>query len=145
MARVGRRARVEWAGNLGSGGGKVSLGSRGILEESPVAWASRTEQPGGKTYPGELMAAAHSSCYAMAPSVTLAEEGNEPEQLSVEATCAFDNEVLKVSSVDLEVRGAVEGISQEDFQEFAAQAEELCPVSNAIRGNVEVRVDARLS
>jgi lipoyl-dependent peroxiredoxin len=111
MARVERSARAEWVGDLGSGGGKVSLGSSGILQESPVTWASRVQQPAGKTSPEELIAAAHSSCYAMALSVTLAEKGNEPERLSVEATCAFDDEALKVASVDLEVQGVVEGIS----------------------------------
>jgi osmotically inducible protein OsmC len=114
------------------------------MGEMPVTWASRTERSDGKTSPEELIAAAHGSCFAMALSNVLAEGGTPPERLEISAVCTFDVDNIKVSSVDLDVRGDVPGIDAEDFQGAVEQAEQGCPVSNALRGNVEMRVSASL-
>ncbi len=78
MANVECEAHVVWQGNLAQGSGNLSEGS-GVLQDTPVTFAARTEQPGGKTSPEELIAAAHATCYAMALSVTLTQQGIEPE------------------------------------------------------------------
>jgi osmotically inducible protein OsmC len=144
MANVERRANVIWEGDLFGGNGSLSEGS-GVLNDSPVTFAARTQQPEGKTSPEELIASAHATCYAMALSNTLAEGGNAPEQLEVEAACVLDDEALKITTMDLTVRGTVPGLGgQEDFENAAQQAEDLCPVSNALRGNVEIRLHATL-
>ena len=146
MANAERRAHVVWEGNLARGTGRLTADSSKVVEEVPVTWASRVERPDGKTSPEELIAAAHASCYSMALSHTLAEGGNAPERLEVEAVCTFDDESLKITTVDLNVRGTVPGIGgQEDFENAAHQADQLCPVSNALRGNVEIRVNASLA
>lgn len=80
----------------------------------------------------------------MALSNTLAEKGTPPERLEVDAVCTLDNEALKITTVDLEVRGVVGDIGNQDFENAAREAEQSCPVSNALRGSVEIRLQAHL-
>ncbi|MEW6636211.1 MAG: OsmC family peroxiredoxin [Actinomycetota bacterium] len=144
MATAERRANVVWKGNLAQGTGDLDLASSKAVESLPVTWAARTERPDGKTSPEELIAAAHASCYAMALSATLEQGGNEPEELRVNAAVTFDVDNLKVTTSVLDVRGRVPGFDEEDFRQAAEQAEQLCPVSNALRGNVDIRLSATL-
>jgi osmotically inducible protein OsmC len=143
MAMVEREAHVIWQGDLAQGSGSLSEGS-GVLNEAPVTFASRVESPGGKTSPEELIAAAHATCYAMALSNTLAEKDTPPDRLEVDAVCTLDDQQLKITSVNLDVRGAVPGISEEDFENAAREAEQVCPVSNALRGNLDIQLQTRL-
>ena len=144
MAVAERRANVVWNGNLFQGSGTFDLASSEAAQGLPVTWASRTERPDGKTSPEELIAAAHASCFAMAFSNTLAEQGNEPEELNISAVCTFDVDQLKITTMVLEVHGRVPGLDAEGFQNAAEQAEQGCPVSNALRGNVDIQVHASL-
>ena len=118
----------------------------GALPDFKVTWVSRTEAPGGKTSPEELLAAAHASCYAMALSATLARKRTPPERLNVTAQCTFDKvgDGFKVTTMELTIHGKVPGLEQSTFQEVAQIAENSCPISNAIRNNVEIRLIARL-
>src|SRR5215211_1713760 len=143
MAVAERRAELVWEGDLARGGGKFTVGS-GAMGEMPVTWASRTERSDGKTSPEELIAAAHASCFAMALSGVLAEGGTPPERLEISVVCTFDIDNVRVASVDLDIRGRVPGLDAEDFRNAVEQADEGCPVSNALRGNVEIRVNASL-
>jgi osmotically inducible protein OsmC len=143
MTMAERRAEIVWEGNLPRGGGKFTVGS-GAMGEMPVTWAARTERPDGKTSPEELIAAAHGSCFAMALSNVLDQGGTPPERLEISAVCTFDVDNVKVSSSHLDIRGRVPGIDAEGFQSAVEQAEQGCPVSNALRGNVEMRVNASL-
>ena len=145
MANVERRAHVEWDGDLASGSGTLTEDDSGVLTNSPVTFASRTQRPDGKTSPEELIASAHATCYAMALSHTLAEKGNAPEHLEVSAVCTLDDQQLKITTVDLNVRGRVPGLGdQQDFENAAREAEQLCPVSNALRNNVAINLNATL-
>jgi lipoyl-dependent peroxiredoxin len=146
MAEAQRRAATVWEGDLAHGSGTVTLQSSGAAEDLPVTWASRTERSNGKTSPEELIAAAHSACFSMSLSHTLAENGTPPERLETSATCTFAQAESgwKVSSVELTVRGTVPGIDKTAFREAAAQAKDGCPVSGALKGNVEVSVIAEL-
>ena len=146
MLKAERRADVVWEGDLLHGSGTiVSVGS-GALGALPVTWASRTERSDGKTSPEELMAAAHAACYAMAFSHALAQAGTPAERLSVSATCTFEQVEggFKISTMDLAVRGKVPGLDEAGFEKVAQQAEQGCPVSNALRNNVQIRVNAHL-
>jgi len=145
MPAAERQARVVWDGNLVKGTGVLSLGT-GVLREQPVSWASRVERPDGKTSPEELLAAAQASCYAMALSHTLTEKGTPPDRLDVAATATADfvGGGLKVTTMDIQVRGWVRGIDQAQFEQIARDAEQGCPIANAIRNNVEIRVHAQL-
>ena len=146
MTRAERRAEVVWEGNLLQGHGKVVSVGSGALGELPITWASRTERSDGKTSPEELLAAAHAACYAMAFSHTLAQAGTPAERLTVSATCAFEQveSGFKVTTMDLDVRGRVPGLDQAGFDKVAQQAEQGCPVSNALRNNVQILVTAHL-
>lgn len=146
MPMAERRAEVIWEGNLTEGQGRLTSGT-GILRDQRVTWAARTEDPAGMTSPEELLAAAHASCYAMAFSGALARGGTPPARLRVTAVCALDRKPeggVKVSTMDLHVRGVVPGLDQAGFEAAARQGEQGCPISNAIRNNVEIRLKAEL-
>lgn len=140
-----RTADVTWEGDLLTGNGKVDVSS-GVLPEFSVSWASRTEQPAGKTSPEELLAAAHASCFAMAFSATLARNRTPPKRLHVTATSTFDKvgDGWKVTKMALNVQGIVPGLDQQKFSELAKTAEKGCPISNALRNNVEITVESKL-
>ena len=144
MAAI-RRAEVHWNGDLMTGSGTVSAVSSGAFTDLPVSWAARTESP-DRTSPEELVAAAHASCYAMAFSGRLARAGTPPTSLEVSAEVTFDKLEAgwKVTSSHLTVRGVVPGISAADFAAEAEAAKEGCPISGALKGNVELSVDASL-
>jgi osmotically inducible protein OsmC len=145
MATAERRANVVWRGDLFKGSGTFDLASSGAAQDLPVTWASRTERHDGKTSPEELITAAHASCYAMALSNVLAQMGNEPEELNISAVCTFDVDQVKVTKMVLDVRGRVPGLDAEGFQSAAERGEEACPISNALRGNVDIQLNASLA
>lgn len=141
-----RSADVTWTGDLLTGTGTVSAVSSGAFSALPVSWAARTESPAGKTSPEELVAAAHASCYAMAFSGALARAGTPPERLAVSADVTFDKLEAgwRIVSSALTVRGVVPGMSNEDFVAAADAAKDGCPISQALKGNVALSVDAAL-
>ena len=141
-----RSATAVWENDLLKGRGEVS-GSSGALPKLPVSWAARTESSGGKTSPEELLAAAHAACYSMALSAGLGRRQKPPERLSVTATCTFDKvgDGWKVTKMELDVTGKVPGLSATEFLESAEAAKVGCPISGAIKGNVEVTLTARLA
>ncbi len=137
-----RQAEVIWQGNLTQGSGRLKVGS-GAFGEQSITWAARAERPDGKTSPEELIAAAHAGCYAMALSNTLNKEGTPPEQLIVNAICTLDQG--KITTMRLDVQGKVPGLDAAAFQQIAQRAEQSCPVSNALRNNVQIQLNARLT
>lgn len=141
-----RRAEVTWSGDLSTGQGTVSAISSNAFSDLPVSWAARTEAPEGKTSPEELVASAHASCFAMAFSGGLARAGTPPERLSVSAEVTFDklDAGWRVVSSHLTVRGVVPGITNEAFVAAAEAARDGCPISQALKGNVALSVDAAL-
>jgi len=145
MAAV-RRAHATWEGDLLSGNGVVSAESSSAFSKLPVTWASRTESSDGRTSPEELVAAAHASCYCMALSAGLARAGSPPEKLEVDAVVTFDkvDDGFKVVSSRLTVRGRVPGADSEGFAKAAEAARDGCPISQALKGNVELSVEATL-
>ena len=145
MATAERRADVVWRGDLFKGSGTFDLASSGAAQDLPVTWASRTEHHDGKTSPADRITAAHASCYAMALSNVLAQMGNEPEELNISAVCTFDVDQVKVTKMVLDVRGRVPGLDAEGFQSAAEQGEQGCPISNALRGNVDIQLNASLA
>jgi lipoyl-dependent peroxiredoxin len=138
-----RKAEVTWQGDLMSGSGVIDRVGSGAFAPLDVTWASRTEEPSGRTSPEELIAAAHASCFSMAFAHALAQAGNPPEKLSTSATVTFVPGTGITRSA-LEVTGTVPGIDETAFREAADQAKDGCPVSQALKGNVELSVEARL-
>jgi osmotically inducible protein OsmC len=140
-----RRAQTTWEGDLASGSGTFTVGT-GSIGPQEVSWKARTEEPGGKTSPEELLAAAHASCFSMALSGGLARAGTPPRRLETEAVVTFDktNGGWGVTKSVLKVRGDVPGADEQAFRQAAEDAKENCPISQALKGNVELTVDAAL-
>jgi osmotically inducible protein OsmC len=147
MAGAQRTATATWNGDLMNGSGKVHLDTSNAAEDLPVTWTSRTAEAGGRTSPEELIAAAHASCYAMAFSHALAGAGHTPDQLEVRATSNFEktDAGFRLTTMRLHVRGKVPGIADQDFRSIAEKARDDCPVSNALKNNVAIELDAALT
>ncbi|MGH8960335.1 MAG: OsmC family peroxiredoxin [Jatrophihabitantaceae bacterium] len=144
MSIAQRTAQTTWEGSLAGGAGKVRAGS-GALDGLDVTWAARTEQPGGRTSPEELAAAAHSSCFAMALALRLGERHTPPQRLQVEATVTLDEVggLPTIVSSLLLVRGQVSGLDADGFQQAVDEAAALCPVSRLFAG-ARISVEAML-
>lgn len=140
-----RSAKAVWDNDLAKGSGHVA-GTSGALPDLPVSWAARTEAPGGKTSPEELLAAAHASCFCMALSAALGRAGTPPTRLQVTAEVIFDKvgEAWTVTTSQLQVVGKVAGTDAAKFAEAAKGASENCPISRALKGNVAISVTAKL-
>ncbi len=145
MVLARRRAEVGWKGTIEEGRGSFTVGSW-MVGEIPVTWSSRMSPEEESTSPEELMAAAHASCYAMALSLVLGERGTPPESVDVQAACALDavSEGFRITTMDLEVCGRVPNLDAEGFRSAAEYAHQICPVSNALKDNVEIRVNTVL-
>ena len=140
-----RRAEAVWEGALAKGSGRFNVDS-GAIGEQEVTWASRTERSEGKTSPEELLAAAEASCFSMALSHILDQGGHAPDRLEVSAACTIDQvgDDFKVTTMEIDVRGRVDGIDGPAFEKAAGEAAQGCPISGALKGNVEISVNAAL-
>jgi osmotically inducible protein OsmC len=139
-----RTAEVSWQGDLMSGSGTIESVGSGAFAPLDVTWASRTEEPEGRTSPEELIAAAHAACFSMALSHGLAQAGTPAEKLETSAKVTFVPGTGITTSA-LTVVGTVPGIDEETFRQAAETAKDGCPVSQALSGNVALSVDARLA
>jgi lipoyl-dependent peroxiredoxin len=140
-----REARAVWTGDLLAGSGIVS-GSTGKFSDVPVSWSARTEAPGGKSSPEELLAAAHAACYAMALSADLGRAGMKPSRIEASARVTFDKvgDKWTVVSSDIEVSAQVPGADAKKFAEVAEGTKDNCPISRALKGNVKLSVKPTL-
>jgi len=134
--------RTHWDGDLLSGSGETSLDS-GAAGPLPITWKARTEDHGGLTSPEELIASAHASCFAMSLASTLAKADIPPTSLDTQATVTFVAGT-GITTVELSVAGNVPGASEEAFRDAVNTAKDNCPVSRALKGNVDVSVSSSL-
>jgi osmotically inducible protein OsmC len=139
-----RSGETTWCGDLASGSGTIAAAPSGAFGPLEVSWSSRAEEPAGKTSPEELIAAAHSSCFAMALSHGLASDGTPPEELHTSSTVTFVPGE-GITAVALTVEGRVPGIDEDTFRAAAEDAKVNCPVSKALTGVPEITLDARLA
>ena len=139
-----RTADVTWSGSLLEGSGRIERVGSGSFGPLDVTWASRTEEPGGRTSPEELIAAAHAACFSMALSGGLAKAGSPPERLETSATVTFVPGTGITKSA-LTVRGTVPGMDEAAFREAAEAAKEGCPVSQALAAVPEITLDVSLA
>jgi len=139
-----RKADVIWQGDLMSGSGTIASVTSGAFGALDVSWASRFEEPNGKTSPEELIAAAWASCFSMALSHGLAQAGHAPERLETSATVTFQPGE-GITKGALSVKATVPGIEAAAFNEAAETAKQNCPVSKALAGIPEVSLDASLA
>ncbi len=139
-----KTARATWEGDLLRGSGHVTTGTGSV--DADMTWSARAEEAEGAS-PEELIAAAHATCVSMALAAGLAGAGTPPVRLETEARTAFEKvgDGFKLTSVRLTIRGEVEGMDEEAFRAAAEDAKENCPVSQALKGNVELSLDAGLA
>nr|WP_314142639.1 OsmC family protein [uncultured Rhodococcus sp.] len=140
-----RTSRTAWNGTLEEGSGQVELSSSGAATFDVSFPKRAAENADGTTSPEELIAAAHSSCYAMQLSALIAEAGGTPQSLEVTADVSLgpDEPGFKLTGIKLTVRGEVEGLDADGFAKAAQAAKETCPVSKALTG-VDITLDAAL-
>lgn len=145
MATFARNVDVEWTGGLMDGNGVAKAGTGAF--SLPVTFPSRIGEKGdGKTTPEELLAGSHGVCYAMVLTNTIGKQGGKVKRLRVTCTVTADKSDagIKVVSSQLEaVVEGLEGIDKARIQELATGAEKGCPISNAIRGSVNITVEAQ--
>jgi osmotically inducible protein OsmC len=139
-----RRADVVWQGDLMNGSGTIAAVPSGAFGPLDVTWASRAEEPNGRTSPEELLAAAWASCFSMALSLGLAKGGNPPEKLEASATVTFQPGE-GVTAGRLTVRGTVPGMDEDAFRAAAEGAKQNCPISKALAGIPDVQLEASLA
>jgi osmotically inducible protein OsmC len=141
-----RTARTAWTGTLQQGSGQVELTSSHVGTYEVSFPKRAAEDADGTTSPEELIAAAHSSCYAMQLSAVVAEAGGTPHALDVQADVSLGPDPaggFRITGIKLTVRGEVEGLDADGFTRAAEQAKAGCPVSKALTG-VAITLDAAL-
>jgi lipoyl-dependent peroxiredoxin len=143
---IERNAHATWERDLRGGSGQFDTGS-GAISGQEVTYASRFEDSGGKTSPEELIAAAHATCLSMALAGGLAKAGHPPTRLETDAVATLDQAEggFRITSMRLSVRGEVDGIDEGAFRAAAEEAQEGCPVSNALADSIEVTLEATLA
>ena len=144
MASFARHVDVEWNGTLMEGNGTANAGTGAFT--LPVTFPSRINETGdGKTTPEELLAGAHAICYAMVLTNTIGKQGGKARRVRVTATVTADKSDAGIKVVSSNLKAVVEGLEGIDptgLSELATNAEKGCPISNAIRGNVAISVNA---
>src|SRR6267378_3008135 len=137
------QAMAAWEGKLKDGKGNFKAGSSSF--SGPYTFATRFEGKQG-TNPEELIAAAHAACFSMALSAGLEKAGKPVTRVETTAACTLEmvDGAPKITKMELKVRGQVPSLDQSGFQKAAEEAKNNCPVSKALKGNVEFTLDAKL-
>ncbi|MFC5950169.1 OsmC family peroxiredoxin [Pseudonocardia lutea] len=141
-----RTARTAWNGSLEQGSGQVELTSSKVGTYDVSFPKRAAEEAGGTTSPEELVAAAHSACYAMQLSALIGQEGATPESLDVRADVSLGPDQgggFRITGIALTVRGEVPGMDAAAFEKAAQAAKDGCPVSKALTGTT-ITLDAAL-
>lgn len=142
-----RTARTSWTGGLEDGQGTVELASSGVGSYQVSFPKRAADQAEGATSPEEMIAAAHSSCYAMQLSALLAEAGGTPQSLDVSAEVSLGPDPaggFRIPGIAITVRGKVAGLDEAGFKKAAEDAKDSCPVSKALTGTT-ITLDASLA
>ena len=141
-----RSARTAWTGGLQDGTGQVELSSSG-LGTYDVSFPKRaTEEANGATSPEELVAAAHSACYAMSIAGNIERAGGTTHAMDVKADATLGPDPaggVRITGIHLTVRGEVEGLDEAGFLDCAERAKASCPLSKALTGT-DITLDAAL-
>ncbi len=146
MAGQQRTATTKWTGDISTGSGTLAAGT-GAWSGLGIAAATRFGEPNGSTSPEELIAGAHSGCYAMNLAGTLTANGTPPDSIDAKSVVTVEPKQgggFAVTSSVLTVSARVPGLSNDEFQKLAKTAEETCPISSALRGNLEITLNATL-
>ena len=146
MATFSRSVTVDWSGPIMEGKGVAKAGSGAF--NLPVTFPSRIGEPAGTTSPEELMAASHAACFAMALNATLGRKGGAAGRTVITATVTAEKGEtgIKLTTSRLQVVAEnVTGLDRETFTQAAQEAESKCPISNALRGNLQIELDVEVT
>ena len=146
MPRIVRDATVAWEGSLSRGSGVASAGTGAFA--LPVDLPARVGDPGDKTSPEELLAAAHATCYATSIAGEIARAGGAVEHVDVQCVITMDEVAGRghlIVSSDLDVTARATGIDTDGLAAAARLADEGCPFSALIRASASVSVSAELA
>ena len=148
MPHIERTAHVGWDGNLARGAGTLDAES-GAFARLPFSLPSRVGEPGGKTSPEELLAAAHGGCITMSLAGELTAAGTPPGRLDVSVTIVMDEvegQGHQIVGSRVEMVARVDGIDDAALQAAVEKADAGCPFSQLLkRAGAEVSVSARLA
>ena len=143
-----RTARTAWNGGLQDGSGQVELSSSKVGTYDVSFPKRAADDADGTTSPEELIAAAHSSCYAMQLSALIGNAGGTPQSLDVTADVSLGEDKerggFQITGIKLTVRGEVDGLDEAGFQKAAEEAKASCPISKALAGVSDITLDAAL-
>lgn len=141
-----KSASVHWQGAGKEGKGEIST-ETGALNKAPYGFASRFGDDHQATNPEEILAAAHAACFAMAFSFACAAQGIQTETVDTTAKVrlAADGGGFKINRIALTLNAKVPGLSEEQFQQIAAEAKAGCPLSKALASVPEITLTATLS
>jgi osmotically inducible protein OsmC len=146
MPRIVREADATWTGTVARGSGVVRAASSGAFE-LPVTLASRIAEPGWKTSPEELLAAAHATCFITSLGSELARAGTPPERLDVHCRVTMDEvEGMghRIVASAIRARGVAPGADAASFAQAAEEADAGCPFSSLIKASATVTIEALL-
>ena len=148
MPHIERTTHVGWDGNLARGAGTLDAAT-GAFGRLPFSLPSRVGDPGGKTSPEELLAAAHGGCLTMSLAGELTAAGTPPGRLDVECTIVMDEvegQGHQIVGSRVEVVARVDGVDDAALQTAVEQAHAGCPFSQLLeRAGATVTVTARLA
>ncbi len=145
MATFSRTVTVDWAGPIMEGKGQVKAGTGAFT--LPVTFPARIGEPAGHTSPEELMAASHGACYAMALNATVGRKGGSIGKTQITATIVADKSDagIKLTTSKLKVVAeGLQGIEKSQFADVAKEAESKCPISNALRGSLQIELETEV-
>jgi osmotically inducible protein OsmC len=145
MATFSRSVTVDWSGSIMEGKGQVKAGTGAFT--LPVTFPARIGEPAGHTSPEELMAASHAACYAMALNATVGRKGGSIGTTHVSATIVADKSDagIKLTTSKLKVVAeGLQGLEKSQFADVAKEAEGKCPISNALRGSLQIELETEV-
>jgi osmotically inducible protein OsmC len=146
VATFARHVDVQWDGTLMEGSDQAKAGTGAF--SVPVTFPSRIGEGDGKTTPEEMLAASHAVCYAMGLAATIGRQGGKARRLRVTATVTADKGEAGIKIASSHLKATIEGLEGLDkakLDEVAKQAEQRCPISNAIRGSVNITVESHVA
>jgi osmotically inducible protein OsmC len=138
-----RKASAVWEKGLKNGKGSFK-GESGAIKGS-YSFGSRFENATGSS-PEELLAAAQAACFSMALALGLEQNGTPAEKVETTAACTVEKvgDGFRITAMNLVTVATVPGIDQAKFQQIANATKDGCPVSKALKGNMDIKLTATL-
>lgn len=142
---VRKRASSTWIGSLGTGSGHIRSASGTVDNAYTLQGREADASPG--TNPEELIGAGLAGCFAMSLANLLEERNFTGVVVNAKAVVQLEGTEtgFSITTIELAVTGAAEGIDSATFTALAAEAKRTCPVSRALAGTRVVLTSSTLS